>query len=130
LLNQVFATGWPLLSTQVLAEFYSTVTRKLFPLMSHDEAMTEMNRFHMLARIVPVTWQVIEKALQAVAAHALPWWDGLILAAAALNGATRILSEDFQHRQSVEGVTFLNPFAPDFDPAEVLCSVNGDHRTA
>ncbi len=120
LINGVFASGWPILSTQVLAEFYWTVTRKLAPPLSHDEASAEINRFHILGRIVPVTWLLIERALQFVGTYQLPLWDGQILAAAALNGATRVLSEDFQHRQTIEGVTFLNPFAPDFDPAEIL----------
>ena len=31
LLNGVFAAGWPIVSGQVLSEFYWTVTRKLNP---------------------------------------------------------------------------------------------------
>jgi predicted nucleic acid-binding protein len=47
-------------------------------------------------------------------------WDAQIFAAAVLNGATFILTEDYQHRRTVEGVTYLNPFTDDFDINEIL----------
>jgi predicted nucleic acid-binding protein len=120
LLTQLFAQGWPLLSTQVLAEFYWTVTRKLSVPLSHPEAVAEISRFQVFARIVPMTMPIFEKALVFVGTHNLPLWDAQILAATKLNGATRVLSEDFQHRHVLEGITFLNPFAPDFSHGEIL----------
>ena len=45
-----------------------------------------------------------------------------ILASASIHGASIVLSEDFQLRQKIGGVMFLNPFADDFDPLEVLPS--------
>ncbi len=120
LLNQIFAAGQPLLTMQVLSEFYWAVTRKILSPLSHDEAVTEVARLHILARVVSLDWSILEKAMQAVADHGMPLWDAQIFAAASLNGAVCILSEDGQHRQTVEGITYLNPFAADFDVAEVL----------
>ena len=67
-----------------------------------------------------MTWDVIEKALEAVALHGLPLWDAQIFAAAVLHGVGIIVSEDFQHRQTLEGVTFINPFAADFQLTDIL----------
>lgn len=42
--------------------------------------------------------------------HRLSFWDALILAAAAKAGAARLLSEDLNHGQVIEGVTIMNSF--------------------
>jgi predicted nucleic acid-binding protein len=52
----------------------------------------------------------------------MPLWDAQILAAARLHGAAFVFSEDFQHRSVVNAVTFLNPFAADFDFDAVLAT--------
>jgi predicted nucleic acid-binding protein len=120
LLTRLLGAGRPLLSVQVLSEFYWTVTRKIPVPLTHDEAVAEINRFNILATVVPLTWNTLERALLATATHGMALWDAQIFAAAVLHGATFVLSEDFQHRRVLEGVTFLNPFAPDFDLAEIL----------
>jgi predicted nucleic acid-binding protein len=120
LLTQLFTAGQPFISTQVLSEFYWTVTRKIALPLDHTQAATEVRRLIVLGRVVPMTSDVILKALDAVANYGLPLWDAQIFAVAALNGATTVLSEDFQHRRVIEGVTFLNPFATDFDLNDLL----------
>ena len=42
--------------------------------------------------------------------HALSFWDALIIAAAVASGASKILSEDFNPGQTIEGVLIENPF--------------------
>lgn len=49
--------------------------------------------------------------------HSLSIWDALIWATAKLNQVPVILSEDFVDGAFLEGVRFLNPFAPAFDLA-------------
>src|SRR5439155_17840845 len=120
LVSQLFAKGWPLISTQVLAEFYWTVTRKLGAPLSHDEAVAEVYRLNSLTTVIPVSWEIVEVALDAVVAHQMPYWDAQLYAAATLNGAKVVLSEDFQHRRVVGHVVFLDPFAKDFSIKEVL----------
>lgn len=119
LLGRIFAVGRPLVSMQVLSEFYWVVTRKIPAPLTHDEATAEIQRFNVLAQVVPLTWEILERALQAVVVHGMALWDAQILAAATVHGGTKVLSEDFQHRRTIDGITFLNPFAPDFDYAEV-----------
>lgn len=115
LLLQLLAAGRPLLSVQVLNEFYWTTTRKIAVPLSHAESAGEVARLERLAQVVPLTWPALDKALQTVAAHGLPLWDALIFATASLSGATHVLSEDFQDGMTLEGVSFLNPFAPGFN---------------
>jgi predicted nucleic acid-binding protein len=42
--------------------------------------------------------------------HGLAFWDAMLWATARDAGCQLILSEDFQDRRTLEGVTFLNPF--------------------
>lgn len=120
LLHDVFLVGRPWLSTQVLSEFFWTVTRKLPIPLTTEEAAAETRCLMTLASLAPVTRDLLEEALNAVEVHGLPLWDAQIFAAAKLHHARIVLSEDFQHRRTIESVTFLNPFAPDFLPSEIL----------
>ncbi|MEN9453508.1 MAG: hypothetical protein RLZZ369_2567 [Pseudomonadota bacterium] len=47
----------------------------------------------------------------------LPYWDALIVAAAAQSGASHVLSLDLPHLQQIDGVTVLNPL--ETTPAEL-----------
>jgi predicted nucleic acid-binding protein len=120
LLTTLFQAGLPLVSVQVLSEFFWAVTRKLKAPLSLDEATAEAKRLMILATVVPVTPALFERALEIVASRQLSLWDAQIVAAASSRGATHLLSEDLQHRQSLEGLIILNPFAPDFDVTEIL----------
>jgi predicted nucleic acid-binding protein len=120
LLVQLLASGRPLISTQVLAEFYWTATRKIPQPLTHAEATAEVQRLVVLTSVVPITSQVVERGLEAVRTHGLAFWDAQIFAAAVMNGAAILVSEDFQDGRTVEGVTFLNPFALTFDMGKLL----------
>ena len=120
LLQDIFVAGPPLLSVQVLSEFFWTVTRKLAIPLTTDEATAETRRLMAIASVAPLTEEVLKEAIDAVTAHGLPLWDAQIFAAAKLHRASIVLSEDFQHRRVIGPVTFLNPFASDFSPSEIL----------
>jgi predicted nucleic acid-binding protein len=120
LLAKIFDAGPPLLSVQVLSEFFWTVARKLPVRLTPQEAIADVGRLKTLSRVVPLTTDLFEKAIALTTSHQLSLWDAQILAAAMIANATIVLSEDYQHRQSLEGITFLNPFAPDFLDTEVL----------
>jgi predicted nucleic acid-binding protein len=120
LLTDLVAAGEPLVSIQVLSEFFWTVTRKLKPPLPPEDAADEVRRLNRLARVLPITWQIVDKALGAVATHGLPLWDAQIWAAAALNGASHVLSEDFQDGRTIDGVLFLNPFSANFSLAALI----------
>jgi len=52
--------------------------------------------------------------------HHLSYYDAQIWATARLNQVSVVFSEDFQGRQILEGVQFINPFAPEFKLSEWL----------
>jgi len=42
--------------------------------------------------------------------HGFSFWDSLVLRMAKQAGCTVLLTEDFQHGQSIDGVRIVNPF--------------------
>ncbi len=98
-----------ILSTQVLQEFYVTVTRKLKrPLTSADaeEAVRHMMRLI----VVQVDAEMILDAIEANQSQSVSFWDALILQAALRSGCTVLLSEDLNDGQQVGSVKVKNPF--------------------
>lgn len=55
---------------------------------------------------------IVQEAIRGVVEHKFSYWDAQIWATARLNQIPIVLSEDFSHGRFVEGVHFLNPFAP------------------
>jgi predicted nucleic acid-binding protein len=106
-------------STQVLGEFFTTVTRKLRPPLSREEAEWNVGAFVRDWTVCAVTTAAVLEAIRAVGEHQLSYWDGLIWATAKLNGIATVLTADLSHGRLVEGVRFLNPFAPGFDLASI-----------
>ena len=94
-------------STQVLQEYYVTVTRKLGvdPLMARRK--TEL--FGRL-QLVPLRLEDILGAIDLCRLHSLSFWDALVVRAALVSGCARLLSEDMQHGWRIEGLEVVNPF--------------------
>src|SRR5260221_8715311 len=70
-LKEIFAAGAPLIPAQVISEFYWNATRKLKPAVPHARAVFEIQRFQQFARITPLTWDILVKALDAVTTHGM-----------------------------------------------------------
>jgi predicted nucleic acid-binding protein len=68
-------------------------------------------------RVIDLTPIIVLEAARGVRDHQLSYYDAQIWAAARLNQAPVVFSEDFQHQQTLEGVRFINPFSPDFELA-------------
>lgn len=58
---------------------------------------------------------VVLEALRGVRDHGLSYYDAQVWATARLNQVPVIFSKDFDSGRVLEGVRFVNPFAPDFD---------------
>jgi predicted nucleic acid-binding protein len=98
------------LSTQVLQEFYVNATRKLaFPL-SPEEAGARVRDFSRLP-LVQVDVPLILAAISRCQRMSFSLWDALIVEAALKAGADRLLTEDLQHGQVIEGMRVENPFS-------------------
>lgn len=96
-------------STQVLQEFYVNATRKLRRPLSPEIAEARVRDFSTLP-LVRVDANLILAAIARSRALQLSFWDALIVEAAHAAGADRLLTEDLQHGQLIEGLRIENPF--------------------
>jgi predicted nucleic acid-binding protein len=102
-------TGNGVLSTQVLQEFYVNVTRKIGHPVTPDKARSILGTY--------LAWQVemikpdsILRASEIQERHKISFWDAMIVVAAIQSGAKKIITEDLNHGQLIEGVLIENPF--------------------
>ena len=112
LFQQHAADGTLLLSTQVLQEFYVTVTRKLSTPLGGPEASAALRHLATFS-VVSVDADMVGRAAQRNQREMVSFWDALILEAALTGGAARLLSEDMQSGQKVAGLVIENPFNGD-----------------
>jgi predicted nucleic acid-binding protein len=101
------------ISFQVVQETLNVITTKLkVPAGSNDA-----QRF--LDRVLAPLWRIMpsdrlySSAIEIQTRYRYSFYDALIIAAALEAGCTRLLSEDMQHGQRIEGMTIENPFLPE-----------------
>lgn len=95
------------LSGQVLGEFYWAALRKLA--LTSDQARSVidwLSSFH----IVPVGRNLVRGAIDLSTSARIAYWDALIVKAAATASCHRVLTEDLNHLQVIDGVQVVNPF--------------------
>lgn len=104
ILNTRFA-----LSAQVLQEFIANSLRKkaLGITEAGIEATLELASH---VPVLPVTLELILKAIPLRRRYPISHWDSTIVAAAQTLGCTTLYSEDLQHSRNYDGVTVINPF--------------------
>ena len=107
LLHDALVANEGVLSTQVLQEFFVVATRKL-----GIEASMARRKVELLSRmeVVAVRLDLILGAIDLHRLHGISFWDGLIVKCAAAAGCKRLLTEDLQHGQVIDGVRIENPF--------------------
>ena len=113
-LGRLVADGRGRLSAQVLGEFLRVATRKLVPPLTPGEAVEQAGNLAASWPVVPITAFIVLEAGRGVEAHRLSYWDAQLWATARLNQIEIVLTEDFEHGRTLDGVRFLNPFAPAF----------------
>jgi predicted nucleic acid-binding protein len=111
ILEQAIEAGLAVLSTQVLQEFFVTVTRKLPVPLTNEQAKRAVSDCAKLP-VVQVDPAIILNAIETMQRYRLAFWDSLIIQAALRGGATVIYSEDLQPGQSIETIRVENPFQP------------------
>lgn len=114
-LRQLEQAGNGRLSVQALSEFVSATTRHLRPPLTPAEATLQVERLILSFHIFDLTPMVVLEALRGVRDYGLSYYDAQVWATARLNQVPVIFSEDFSSGNVLEGVRFINPFAPDFD---------------
>ncbi len=114
ILNQIEAGHVGHVSTQVLNELFSRLTRGTQRPAVLTEAEETVTTLALRWTVLDTTRETVIEAIRGVRRYRFSYWDSLIWASANMSGIPYLLSEDFSHRQQIEGVTFLNPFAGDF----------------
>lgn len=113
-LNELAEKAMGVLSTQILAEFFVTVTRKLSQPLTVSQAYERVENYLQAWPVLEVSGLVVLEAIRGVKEHQLSFWDAQIWATARLNRIELILSEDFDTGSVLDGVRFVNPFTDDF----------------
>lgn len=96
-------------STQVLIELRSVLTRKLKPALSWQDtraALMALAEFD----VVPTNGNLVLDAHELSRAEQLSWFDALIVEAAIRSECECLFSEDLNHEQRFASLTVKNPF--------------------
>lgn len=109
LLIDLWEGGTGVISIQVLQEFYVNITRKIPVPMSRSTARGLISNYKAW-QIEISTPRTLLHASEIEERHQLSFWDAMIVAAAYQGGADKILTEDLNHGQSIEGIRIENPF--------------------
>jgi predicted nucleic acid-binding protein len=97
------------LSTQVLQEFYVTVTRKLGRPMPPEQALIAVEHFQTYL-VAPITNDLINKGIRRSIDAKISFWDGLIVETALAERADLLVTEDIQDGWQIDSMRVWNPF--------------------
>jgi predicted nucleic acid-binding protein len=110
-LARLYDTQAGVMSVQALSAFMNSA-RKIG--ISPEDAQLFVTGFAATWRIIGLTPAVITEAARGLRDHSLAYYDAQVWAVAKLHQIPAIFSEDFNSGSSLEGVRFVNPFAPTF----------------
>jgi predicted nucleic acid-binding protein len=108
-LTNLWQTGIGKISTQVCSEYYTTVTQKLKPGLSKDDAWKDLEALFSWEPLA-VDKKVLVKAKACQLQYQLSWWDSLIVSAAYYCNCKTLLSEDLNDSQKYFDIVVENPF--------------------
>lgn len=114
LLDRLVASSAGVISTQVLAEFFSTVTRPNHTILSIEEAEARLQYYVRFWKVIDLSSAIVLEAVRGVRDYQFNFWDAQIWATARLNGIQVVFSEGFSSGATIESVRFENPPAPHF----------------
>ena len=110
LVTGLLASGTGCISTQVLAEFWVTVTRKFKQALPVELARQQIALFNGFT-IVAVDHAIFLDALAIQERYRVSFWDAQILAAAHRAGCSELYTEDLQSEGIFGDIRVVNPFA-------------------
>jgi predicted nucleic acid-binding protein len=108
-LEEIWESRTGVVSTQVLQEFYVTVTRKLRKPLSKTRAREVITTYQAWTVQQPHVDDIIA-ASELEERHKLSFWDALVITSAQRLDAQTLLSEDLQNGQRFGGLVIINPF--------------------
>ena len=96
-------------SAQILAEFYTNVTKKGLTPLTALEALAWIEELE-LQPCVAIDAELVKRGIEISQRFKTSYWDGAVIAAAESLGAETLYSEDLNHGQFYGGVRVINPF--------------------
>jgi len=115
-------------SSQVLSEFYVTVTRKRETRVTEADARRMLERMRRLP-VVAIGAEHIVEAAESSQEWQVSYWDALIVVAASFAGCNRVLTEDLADGQTYGHVRVEDPFRPPRRMSERANHTYGDQET-
>ena len=97
------------ISTQVLNEFFVTVTQKIEKTLSIEVAKKEIMLLKCL-EVVEIDIDMIIQAIEILQKYKLSYWDALIISASKKAKCTLLYSEDLSAGKVIESIKITNPF--------------------
>lgn len=109
LIEHLWESETGVLSIQVLQEFYVNVTRKIAQPLPPEIARSIIENY--------LSWHVeslmpesVLSASEISERYQLSFWDAMIITAARAAGVKKVITEDLNHGQIIEGIKIENPF--------------------
>ena len=110
IVSELWLSGRGVLSTQVLQEFFVSVTRKI-PKPINDHLAASIVRDLLRWELVVNDGDSILEAVSLVSRYRFSFWDSLIIQAALKSSCSILLSEDLTDGQVIESTRIRNPFS-------------------
>src|SRR5438046_1073509 len=102
ILSRIEKAGCGVLSTQVLLEFFSAVTRKLTERMTAREGYSHLREYVRSWKVLSVTPEIVMESARGVVEYQFSIYDAQVWATAKENDLSIVLSEDFSHGSRIE----------------------------
>jgi predicted nucleic acid-binding protein len=109
IMKDIWSTGYGIISSQVLQEFFVNVTGKI-PKPLNVPTAKEIVKDLLKWKTVSINGELILEAIDIHNEHKFSFWDSAIIAAAIEGGAGILLSEDLTDKHKIRGVVIKNPF--------------------
>lgn len=109
ILKDLWISGCGVISTQVLQEFFATVTKKITRPLDVKTARGIVNDL-LKWRLVTHNGDSILDAIDIHSRYNYSFCDSMIIESAARGGASLLCSEDLADGQIIQGVAIRNPF--------------------
>ena len=111
LLKKIVESHHPVISTQIIKEFYVVSVTKL-----KADILIVKNIIHNFKNMEVINndLDLIEQAIDISLISRISFWDSLVVAAAEKAKCDFIISEDLNAGQTYRGVLVVNPFEKDF----------------
>lgn len=108
IIKSILSDSIPFISTQVMQEFYVTMTKKLNvdPIVA-KEALRYFKNFD----VVNINEKLITEAVDCSIINRLSFWDSLIVVAAESAKCNLLYSEDLNEGQIIRGLKIINPYS-------------------